>query len=91
MKEKYLCLVPPEFIDFFLLQNNSIFQLPHSFDIWCLGIMLLEIIEGFPIENDHKYQKIRIQTIKSRSYMTKGIMKMPSGSSDIIFERALKC
>ena len=51
LRQKQLCLVPPEFIKF-LLNNNqlNVKQLPHSYDVWCLGLILLEIIEGFPIE-----------------------------------------
>lgn len=42
--------MPPEFAYYMIKGHGCIQQLPHSHDIWSLGLLLLEIVCGHPLD-----------------------------------------
>lgn len=45
--------------------------MPWSHDVWCMGITLLEIVNGLPI---YKYDKAKVITTKKRKQLGQGLL-----------------
>ena len=56
---------------------------PWSFDVWSLGIVLLEILSGFPVWLDGKYPTIDIM---EKQKVNSGLLAVKDRSFDLILE-----